>query len=423
MLSKIKDIYRHSKLYEWRSKRWARQQEQEYIDLSRDAYGASPTCLDMDEDFLGHSRRLLRRSWEPPSEPKEDVSELHLFVVDHPNRYGVWFEEELEESLDLSLFSLTRHRRLYSQGRRDWEQCVGVDSDERETVIPSVGDEEEWRQAAQADIKKAARAADERRAIDLCFVNASVDHVSPDTLQAIRRLGAPVAVWFLDEKHGFRRAQEPLIGSYDLHLTNSYHTMRWYISRGTPAYYFPQAADPGVFEPREMERDIDVSFVGAAYGARLRFIKKLQRQGIDVECFGKDWPNGEVEDLVGVINRSEINLGLGYTGHSSRLTCVKGRDLEVPACAGFYLTTFDSELVLLFDVGSEIACFRSAYDCADLIRHHLSCPAMTARYRRKARSRVVNDHTWTQRFEDLGRWLGLLRGGSAQDRRPAYLRG
>ena len=64
---------------------------------------------------------------------------------------------------------------------------------------------------------------------------------------------------------------------------------------------------------------------------RRRFIEQLQRAGIRVACFGSDWGTRFVSDneRVEIFSRSRINLGIGGVGYSDRITCVKGRDMDV----------------------------------------------------------------------------------------------
>ena len=234
-------------------------------------------------------------------------------------------------------------------------------------------------------------------------------------------MGIPAALLWLDEKHAFwerplgiPNGQKPLIGSCDVHLTNSFECIRWYMAEGAAAYYFPQAIDPEIYRPLNLERDIPVSFMGAAYGARIDFIRKLKKAGIPIQCFGAGWERGKGErpdiDNVEIYCRSIVNLGIGATGHSERLTCVKGRDFEVPAVGGFYLTTYDYELSRLFYIGKEIVCYRNVLDCIELIRYYLERPEEAQEIGEAGRQRILAEHTWTHRMVGLLKWMGILGG-------------
>ncbi|GAG53061.1 unnamed protein product, partial [marine sediment metagenome] len=223
--------------------------------------------------------------------------------------------------------SITRHKIGYCQDVPDIiSYSCGVDPDDRLKMPFIPEDFSGWRKKLQKDILTAVEKAHSKKKIDLCFAYGTIRNFERQTLLKLRQMSIPVALWYLDEKHGFLKNQEPLIGAYDLHLSNSIEPMRWYIAKGQACYYFPQAIDPKIYFPKERTRDIDVSFVGAAYGWRLEFIDKLKKNGIPIECFGPGWDNGPVEDIREIFWRSKINLGIGFTGMSKKLTCIKARD-------------------------------------------------------------------------------------------------
>jgi hypothetical protein len=189
------------------------------------------------------------------------------------------------------------------------------------------------------------------------------------------------------------------------HLSNA-AKVRW--SESVAALYFPQGVDLELHRPRHLGRDIPVCFVGQAYGARFMFLRQLRKEGVPVECFGPGWPNGPYPDQIELYCRSQINLGIGFTGLSSQATCVKGRDFEVPGTGSFYLTTYDRDLPGLFSVGQEIMCYRNVTDCAEVIRYYLERPEEAKRIATNGRERCARDHTWTSRLTAVLRFLDIL---------------
>ena len=113
-------------------------------------------------------------------------------------------------------------------------------------------------------------------------------------------------------------------------------------------------------------------------------------------------------------SRARINLGIGGTGVSERVMCVKGRDFEVTACGGLYLTSYNPELALLYDIGKEILCYTNEFDCVELVRYYLQRPEEAKAIAAAGRARCLRDHTWERRFEDLFTWMDLVspQGGS-----------
>jgi hypothetical protein len=262
---------------------------------------------------------------------------------------------------------------------------------------------------------------------DLSWMSATNVFVAPETLNEIRRAGVPVAVYNMDDKHqylenprlGFPNGQKPLIGSVDVFLSNSIESVRWYIAEGAAAYYMLPGVDPYIFKPLPVSKELDVSFIGAAYGIRSRFIERLKQSGIRVSCFGRGW--GHVvsdEEKENIFSRSWINLGIGGVGYSNRITCVKGRDAEVPGSGNVLMTSYDAELTRMWTIGKEILCYYNDIDCVDQIRYYLDNKDVLLAIGQAARRRALREHTWTHRLTELLAWMGILEPISGQ---PAQL--
>lgn len=274
--------------------------------------------------------------------------------------------------------------------------------------------------AQQTDVIERVKSADAAAPLDVVLMYASAAQVSPSTFHAISALGPLVAVMCLDDKHSFedkrpQRAweggQRPLIGAAHVHLTNSRECIRWYDCHDASALHWPEGANPDFGLYPDQRQDIDVSFVGQRYGARGPFIDRLRDAGISVTCFGDGWENPPLPELemFRLYARSRINLGIGYVGCSSTITCLKGRDFDVPGSGQFYLTTFDAELAEAFVPGREIACYRNARECIELIGFYLERPDLRAEMKNAARARVLREHTWPHRINSLLRAAGALK--------------
>jgi spore maturation protein CgeB len=173
--------------------------------------------------------------------------------------------------------------------------------------------------------------------------------------------------------------------------------------------YLPEGFDASAYGPRQVEADLPVSFVGAAYGFRPDAAAFLAAHGVPLRCFGAGWAAGEAADIVDIFNRSAINLGMGGVEYSEELTNVKGRDFEVTGTGGgVYLTSFNADLAQHFDVGSEILCYRSRDEMLELIRYYLARPEEGRAIARRARERSVREHRWLHRYETMLRVFGIL---------------
>ena len=111
------------------------------------------------------------------------------------------------------------------------------------------------------------------------------------------------------------------------------------------------------------------------------------------------------------MSRARLVLGMGGVGHTDKVKHLKGRDFEVPMCGAAYLTSFNPELADFFTVGSEILCYGSPQECADVARWGLARPARLIGIGAAARRRCT-EHTWDRRLEQMLRLLGWLAEGA-----------
>jgi hypothetical protein len=402
-------IRRSSRAYELVRRRRARRQEDEYV-ARRDHFARSSGPVFAAPGYRARSRERLGGSWNGPPRVHDDPKSVRVFAIVADDPGGPQLLRPLQTEFDTTLFDLARYRVL-QQAQNENDQ----------PVTASLG----WRDSLQKDLVQAFESAHAEEPIDLVFAYASHYELEPRTLDRIRAQGVPVAVLCLDDKHvfaedpslGHPNGQEPLIGSVDVHLTNSIECVRWYLAKGVAAYYMPQGIDPTLYPPDEGEPLIDVSFMGQRYGMRGAFIDALRRSGVEVDCYGPGW--GRVvshDEKVRIYSRSRINLGIGGVGYSDRITCVKGREFEVAAAGGLYLTTYDPELPRLFEIGREILCYRNEIDCVELIRYYLENEQAAREIAAAGRQRCLKSHTWGARMAELLGWMGILREASDQPR-------
>jgi hypothetical protein len=256
----------------------------------------------------------------------------------------------------------------------------------------------------------------QKHPIHVVFSYPITDLLRSETILAIRDLGIPTVSYWCDdlqsflEYHGGHSPHDvPLIPAFDLHWTTTLESTTWYQVEGGLAIYMPEGAEPTLCRPlKHIPRDIEVSFFGAKYGRRDQEIRHLKQCGIDVRPYGRGWGNGELAwgEISHLFARTHINLGIGGIGHSLKITCLKGRDFEVPMARGLYLTAFNPELARFYKIGDEILCYRHIDEAVELARYYLDHPEKADLVREAAYQRALSEHRWELRFRKLFNLLG-----------------
>jgi spore maturation protein CgeB len=254
--------------------------------------------------------------------------------------------------------------------------------------------------------------------IDVIFTYLSGENVTPATVRKMNVMGIPMVNMFLNDKEGFvgkihkgqSMGSRDICRYFDLCWTSTEDAVKKYCVEGALPIYLPEGANPDLHRPFDIEKTVDVSFVGQCYGNRPEIIERLERQGIHVEAYGYGWPNGPLtmDEMIRMYSKSKINLGFGGVGSLRNTCCLKGRDFEVPMSGGLYLTEYHPELARWYDLGREIVTYGDLDDLAQKIRHLLSNPEEAEEIRKRGFRRARSEHSWEIRFEKIFRLMGLL---------------
>ncbi len=242
--------------------------------------------------------------------------------------------------------------------------------------------------------------------------------IDPDALHALRRRGMVIVNLAMDDRHAFKGQRRKgqyygtfgLIGSVDLACTAARECCLWYLLEGCPSIYLPEASDPEFFKPLSVQKKYDVCFVGAQYGIRKKIVKAIESAGIEVTCYGKNWPKGFIasEDIPRLFSESRIVLGVGTIGHCNNFYSLKMRDFDGPMSGSLYVTHHNPDLEELYDIGNEIVTYKTPEECASKIVYYLNHPSELAEISMKGQRAAQCNHTWEKRFEKIFRVLGML---------------
>ncbi len=264
---------------------------------------------------------------------------------------------------------------------------------------------------------------------DLIFV-INGDHIFPDTLKEIKKdLALPIVIYLWDDpfynnenlyrdiyrKSNFRKGMK----LYDYIFVFDTFYVEDIRRRGIGNIaYLPLATNPDRFkiiplsEEDKKEYGYDICFVGSPFRERIQIFESLQRYNLGV--FGDEWEklflfqgknvppyykgkaNGE--KVLKIYSSSKIVLNIH---HPHSVEGLNTRTFDIPVCGGFELVDYKKNLERHFKIGKEIAAFKSQKDLIELIDFYLCNPELTKKIAALGRQRVLKEHTWGNRIEEL----------------------
>ena len=147
----------------------------------------------------------------------------------------------------------------------------------------------DWhRPAAEAALLSQLGAAHREARIDLFFSYFYSVCARPETIRQIRDMGIVTMNWYCNGSYQFDLVAE-IAPAYDFSLVPEEFRLDDYRRVGANPIYCQEAANPDIYRPMPVERDLDVVFVGARYGERPAYIRRLVDASVPVRVFGPGW--------------------------------------------------------------------------------------------------------------------------------------
>jgi spore maturation protein CgeB len=192
---------------------------------------------------------------------------------------------------------------------------------------------------------------------------------------------------------------------------------------------FLDGVNTHLFENQQVERNIDVSFIGSWHPYREWIIQQLKKKGINVDTYGYGWPTGPINttEMIKLFNRSKISLNLSnsvswdaryFFTHSRGLINtlrsrkiseqIKGRHFEIPACGAMQISFYTTGLGLIYDIDKEIVLYNDATHLAQLIHYYLENAPDREAIATNGYQRTIHCHDYATRFNTLFQQMGWL---------------
>ncbi|HXY86493.1 MAG TPA: glycosyltransferase [Gaiellaceae bacterium] len=211
---------------------------------------------------------------------------------------------------------------------------------------------------------------------------------------------------------------------YDLVLSNSEGGLPRLRELGARrAEHLFWGADPALFAPQDVEKEIDVFFY--AYGDKFRrtWMRELigepsrRLPDVDFALGGVDFLGDvggareigyfPVNLLSRVVSSARINLNVARRPHATVYASSTSRLFELAAAGAAIVTNPYEGIERWFEPGRELMVVAGADEAVETYRELLADPATAEELGRRARERVLDEHTFAQRARRLLDLIGV----------------
>ncbi|HSA63320.1 MAG TPA: glycosyltransferase [Nitrospira sp.] len=203
---------------------------------------------------------------------------------------------------------------------------------------------------------------------------------------------------------------------YDLVISSFPPTVEFFQRKGIPAVLHRLGFDPEVLPPQgNSPRTYPVTFVGSLFTihkSRIEWLEQLCALVPELKIWG---PGVELLDASSPLRRRHMGVVWGSEMYEvllrSQITLNHHGDVapyanncrlfEATGAGAMLLTDWKANLQDLFDVGREVAAYRTAEECAEMIRHYLTHEEARQSMARAGQARTLRDHTYRIRMQEL----------------------
>jgi spore maturation protein CgeB len=121
-------------------------------------------------------------------------------------------------------------------------------------------------------------------------------------------------------------------------------------------------------------------------------------EGWAPHCSRLEAPLSYESELPAFYRACEVNLNITSTQMPRALN---QRVFDCPAAGGFLLTDAQPDIELLFDPATEVMTYATPEECLDLLRFFKAHPAARCEVVRRARRRILGQHTYERRLNTI----------------------
>jgi len=310
-----------------------------------------------------------------------------------------------------------------------------AESSPEDTRADKVVREVIWRYVTPRWHKHIERILERERDVDAVVVfTVPMSHLRGIPTALRERFGVPVVFYDgdvpmslpefggMDTGFNYYHGADP--SEYDLLLSNSEGGIPRLLELGARrAEALFWAADPELFAPLDVDKQCDVFFYGYGDKFRREWMRELvgepsrQAPDLDFALGGRDFRGdvgaarviGDVPFNVfpSAISAARINLNMTRSAHATVSASSTCRPFELAACGAAIVSNPQEGIERWFEPGRELVVVSDADEAVAAYRELLADHAQAQELGRRARERVLDEHTYAHRARQLLDLLGL----------------
>lgn len=248
-------------------------------------------------------------------------------------------------------------------------------------------------------------------------VESTVKNVKPDCiiyhptateidLTRFAELKAPKITILADDD--WRRDYGLNLAHYsDYVLANAADSMQAYGAKALPFQWGVRKNWYAVKSP-DVDRNINLSFIGMNYGYRGELVKMIEQAGIPVQCFGHGWskklPSADMPD---VFWHSWISLNTSMSSQKNKLQ-IKARNFEVPAARALLLGEYAPGLEACYEPDKEAVFWKTPDECIEKLLNLLTDKPRLNAIAQAGYERTLAEHTYDHRWKAIFEGANLV---------------
>ena len=243
-------------------------------------------------------------------------------------------------------------------------------------------------------------------------------------LTELKKRGIITVLWFVEDYLRFTYWKD-LAQYYDFVFTIQKGPCLQAIKSAGAGHvnYLPVGCDPIIHTPMNLTAEekarwgSPISFVGAGYHNRQQMLAALCEYPFKI--WGTEWPNCKPfdrilqeegrrltpEEYTKIFNATDININLHSSSERDGVDpygdFVNPRTFELASCGAFQLCDQRQLLPEAFEYETEIPTFTSIHELKEKIDYYLHHKEERQQIAQKARSRVLNEHTYLHRLKEM----------------------